>query len=281
MADHSILHGKKLLFAGNSMTYYGEVVINDEGSPTDREGIFSKLAKSFGDEIQVTNFTFGGAGFSDGRKKPLVDGLPEEYANYGLIQLMQIFHPGYVGNPQGLEVEDFYKQDYVILQQRGESLASTYDDAFRIAAMFPKGVRFVALQTHYDAKRPVTHDCLSRFARDIGGIAVDWGTLVCDISENKYAGHLKRTYQRSDFVITKDRVHPSFLSGYITALMLYCALTGKPEAAIGADHSFVRNVTEWYYTSPEDTTLPQILADREEMARIQELVAQRAAAALK
>ena len=60
------LDGKRVMFAGNSMLYYGEVVINTNGSPTSKKGIFEKVAESFGDKVAVTNFTYGSAGFFDG-----------------------------------------------------------------------------------------------------------------------------------------------------------------------------------------------------------------------
>ena len=57
-AGESSLDGKKVMFAGNSLTYYGEIVINNDGSPTRNKGVFEKIAETFGDKVKVTNFTY-------------------------------------------------------------------------------------------------------------------------------------------------------------------------------------------------------------------------------
>ena len=50
------------------------------------------------------------------------------------------------------------------------------------------------------------------------------------------------TYNKNSFIIAKsasDGYHPNLLSGYITSLMTYCAITGN--VAYGSDYSFVDN----------------------------------------
>ena len=122
----SNIDGKRILFAGNSLTFYGKVVIEKNGRPTDEKGIFEKLCESFGDEVHVTNFTFGGAGFIDGRKSPLADGFPEDSAQYGIYQLMLAYHPNCYANSEGKPMDDFYSQDYVVLQQRGAEIGRAH-----------------------------------------------------------------------------------------------------------------------------------------------------------
>ena len=51
------INGRRIMFAGNSMTYYGEVVINKNGTPTSDKGVFETIAEKFGDKIEVTDFT--------------------------------------------------------------------------------------------------------------------------------------------------------------------------------------------------------------------------------
>jgi hypothetical protein len=113
-AGQSSLDGKRIMFAGNSLTYYGEVVINRDGSPTRNKGVFEKIAEFFGDKVSVTNFTYGSAGFTDGRDKASTDGIPASYKDYGLYQLMLELHPNHYNNKDGKEMDAFYNQDVVI-----------------------------------------------------------------------------------------------------------------------------------------------------------------------
>ena len=73
-----------------------------------------------------------------------------------------------------------------------------------------------------------------------------------------------------------DRHHPNPLSGYLTALMAYCALTG--ESAVGQPYDFVEKVMPTklfvakHYKECGDTNYPQILASKQEMRRLQKMV---------
>lgn len=262
----SSINGKKILFAGNSLTFYGRVVIEKNGRPTDEKGIFETLCESFGDKVSVTNFTFGGAGFIDGRKSPLADGFPEDSAQYGIYQLMLAYHPDCYANADGKPMDDFYAQDYVVLQQRGAAIAESYEQAKKIAALFPPTTRFAFLVTHYDA-RYSTYVSEKESLRD-GWIIINSGELVRDLYEHTIEP-LRYDYKKADFVITKDNVHPNYLTGYLKALGTYCALTGK--SGVGADYSFISRSTE-LYNSPEDTQFPAVLEDTEEMLRLQKLL---------
>ena len=262
----SELNKKRILFAGNSLTYYGEVVINESGRPTDKEGIFQKLAKSFGDETHVTNFTFGGAGFIDGRKSPASDGFPENCEQYGIYQLMLAYHPNCYANAEGKPMDDYYAQDHLVLQQRGAAIADSYEQAKKIAALFPPDTRFAFLVTHYDA-RYSTYDSIKKSLGD-GWTIKNAGELVRDLYEHKLE-QLRYDYKKSDFVITKDNIHQNFLTGYLKALGTYCALTEK--SAVGADYSFVNRSTE-FYNSPDETQFDKVIDDAEEMLRLQSLL---------
>ena len=50
------------------------------------KGVFEKIAEFYGDKVTVTNFTYGSAGFTDGRDKASADGIPTSYKDYGLYQ---------------------------------------------------------------------------------------------------------------------------------------------------------------------------------------------------
>ena len=266
-AGESSLDGKKIMFAGNSLTYYGEIVINDNGSPTNKKGVFEKIAEFFGDKVTVTNFTYGSAGFTDGRDKASTDGIPTSYKDYGLYQLMLELHPNHYNNKNGAAMDSFYDQDIVVFQQRGASISSSYDQVMQLAALFPEDTQFAVIITHYDTKNTSTSSALKKTLAD-GWKVIPAGDLVTDL----WNGRIKNTefkYTKNDFVITKDNVHPNYLTGYIKALMTYCALTGH--SAVGADYSFVNRSTS-YYANANETQFEEVLASATEMLRIQELI---------
>lgn len=266
-AGQSSLDGKRIMFAGNSLTYYGEVVINRDGNPTRNKGVFEKIAEFFGDKVSVTNFTYGSAGFTDGRDKASTDGIPASYKDYGIYQLMLELHPNHYNNKDGKAMDAFYDQDVVVFQQRGASISSSYDQVKQIAALFPEDTRFAVIITHYDTKNTSTGSALKKTLAD-GWTVIPAGDLVTDL----WNGRIKDTefkYTKSDFVITKDDVHPNYLTGYIKALMTYCALTSR--SAVGADYSFVNRSLD-YYTNAEETQFENVLESPTEMLRIQELI---------
>ena len=266
-AGQSSLDGKKIMFAGNSLTYYGEIVINDNGSPTNKKGIFEKIAEFFGDKVTVTNFTYGSAGFTDGRDKASTDGIPTSYKDYGLYQLMLELHPNHYNNKNGAAMDPFYDQDIVVFQQRGASISSSYDQVMQLAALFPEDTQFAVIITHYDTKNTSTSSALKKTLAD-GWKVIPAGDLVTDLWDGRITG-MQFKYTKTDFVITKDNVHPNYLTGYIKALMTYCALTGH--SAVGADYSFVNRSTS-YYASAAETQFEEVLASATEMLRIQELI---------
>ena len=266
-AGENTLDGKKIMFAGNSLLYYGEVVINDGGSPTQSKGVFEKIAETFSDKVKVTNFTYGSAGFVDGRDKASDDGISASYKDYGLYQLMLELHPNHYGNKDGREMDSFYDQDVVVFQQRGASISDSYEQVMQIAALFPEDTQFAVVITHYDTKNTSTSTALKKTLAD-GWTVIPAGDLVTDL----WNGRIKDTefkYTKNDFVITKDNVHPNYLTGYIKALMTYCALTGR--SAEGVDYSFVNRSTS-YYTSAAETQFEDVLASSTEMLRIQNLI---------
>ena len=256
------LDGKRVMFAGNSMLYYGEVVINTNGSPTSKKGIFEKVA--------VTNFTYGSAGFFDGRSKASTDGLPANMSNYGIYQLMTTLHPSYYGNPDGKAMDSFYDQDFVIFQQRGAHVADTYAQLGKLAKLFPPKTI-----THYDIAEKANNLASLKKTQADGWIILPWGELVSDLWNGKVSG-MGYKYTRRDFVITKDNQHPNYLTGYIEALMTYCALTGN--SAVGADYSFVSRSLGYYTGGAAETQFVTVLGDTAEMERLQKLTDERLAA---
>ena len=117
---------KKIAFVGNSFTFFGKCVDVKAFDGVDN-GYFYQLAKAFGDDVTVTNFTWGGASFwhkGDG------------FAQRALYEKMKELHPAYYNNPEGLPLDDFYRQDAVVLQQSGDRIEQTYEDARLIMNLF-------------------------------------------------------------------------------------------------------------------------------------------------
>ena len=257
----------RILFTGNSLTYYGDVVVDKSGSPTNEKGVFEKIAEDYGSNVKVTNFTYGSAGFIDGRSKASTDGLSSPLTDYGIYQLLTGLHPHYYGKSSSLD--SIYVQDYVFLQQRGANVVDTYNQAKLIASLFPPSTKFVIMLTHYDCNNADVKSAAYKLKKDDGWFLIPWGSLVTDLWNGQIYG-MGYSYSKPDFIITSDNIHPNYLTGYITALMSYCTIFGK--SAVGAHFSFVKNTLGSYYSSSSETKFPQVLGDSEEMGRIQKCI---------
>ena len=62
MAVFKSFDKKRIAFVGNSFTFYGKCVNVNAFDGLD-DGYFYQLARSLGDDVTVTNFTWGGASF--------------------------------------------------------------------------------------------------------------------------------------------------------------------------------------------------------------------------
>ena len=79
-------------------------------------------------------------------------------------------------------------------------------------------------------------------------------------------------YNKSTFIVNQsssDGYHPNHLTGYLTALMTYCTITGR--SAQGADYSFVVQDNKTYYTNGT-TNYPDVLNSPGDMAALQILI---------
>ena len=246
---------KRIAFIGNSFTFFGKCV-NAESFDNLDKGYFYQLALSFGEDVTVTNFTWGGASF-------LHKG--EGVAQRALYEKLKECHPAYYNNPQGLPLDDFYRQDAVVLQQSGDRIEQTYDDAKHIMALFPPEVRFGFYITTYDAFHNFEPSFdAARKIRDAGGVYIPLGHLVNDIINGELKSYLTFDYDKNSFIVCRehDKFHPNTLTGYLTALCVYYAFSGN--SVINADHSFVEQMDMEFY-SLGDTNHGQILEDDSEM----------------
>ena len=285
------LDGKKIIFIGNSYTYYGQTVLEKsqkyltQASRVNDKGYFYQLCKANGMNVNVTNWTFGGHSLAH-----LFDGNCS--ANRGCDGED---HKAYLTDAN---------YDYVVLQTGSSEAAdmSFLDHVETITAFFRAAnpnVKFVIL-VPYNAYGTIggticlskkTLNSLKALAAD-GVTVVDWGGLVMDILDGKVTvpgGTCD--YVKNTFVVcksAKDGYHPSQLSGYITTLMTYSALTGA--SAVGQPYDFCNNSSlrpaggsakfysfdefiEDYYTYNNATTnYPDVFASKTDMAGIQTLI---------
>ena len=266
MALFNSLDKKRIAFVGNSFTFYGGCVRGSKFDELD-DGCFYKLAHSFGDDVTVTNFTWGGASFWH---------KGNAFSERALYTKMKELHPAFYNNPQGLPLDDFYRQDIVIFQQSGDRIAETYEDAMLIAKLFPNGTRFGFYVTTYDAFHSFEPSFFAaRRIRDDGGAYIPLGHMVDDIINQRaenFGGELE--YNKNSFVVCRehDGFHPNTLTGYLTALCVYCALTERNIDEIeNAEHSFVSLMGEDQYTKGM-SNYAEILSSKKEMKALKRLV---------
>ena len=109
---------------------------------------------------------------------------------------------------------------------------------------------------------------------------IDWGDLVYDIYTGAVAvPGAKYIHNKDTYVVARteaDGYHPSLLSGYITSLMTYCAITG--ESAVGKGYNVFSDETVSNFISLKykirPTNFDLILKSSEDMTGIQQLIDQ-------
>ena len=272
-----ILNGKKVLMIGNSLTYYGKTVIRKLPAVLTQEersndtGYFYEICKRAGAKVSVTNWTFAAHEFND-----LFDICGAKYSCNGQDHLSYL--------------TDRYF-DYVILQESGNAetdLLGRVENIMEIFRQANPNVQFlfsVPSAVYFENK--VWRDEIE-LLKGLGVTIVDWGALVYDIVEG-YAPvpNARQEYTKNSFIIRQsalDGKHPNMLTGYLSSLMLYCAITG--ESAIGQDWSFCCdtkvnsnfNATSFiktYYCYQNATTnFTDIFASTPDMLSLQKLVDQ-------
>ena len=291
-SPHSPLDGKRIIFIGNSFTYYGQTVIHKsqkyltQESRVGDKGFFYQLCRANGANVDVTNWTFGGHSLAH-----MFGGNCA--ANRGCNG---VDHKAYI-------TDRVY--DYVVIQQGSGAAASAafLAEMDRVMSFFREAnpnVKFAVL-VQYSAYGSIGSvptlakellDGLKTLA-DKGVTIVDWGGLVMNIIDGKTAvPGTELTYDKNSFVISKskdDGYHPSILSGYITTLMTYCALTGappqlqphdfcndtslRPSGAESYIYDFDKFISKYYTYNGATTNFPEVFASDVDMKGIKELVA--------
>ncbi|MBR6709378.1 MAG: hypothetical protein IKL84_06840 [Clostridia bacterium] len=254
------LGGARVMFVGNSFTYYGGCTATNGYSPEDG-GYFKQVAAAMGDDVCVTAMTYGGATFKN-RKN----------AEKSLIDLMLSAHPDHYGTAGAMD--PFYDQDFVILQQAGENPATNEEDARNIMALFPPKTRFCTFIHHHNALR--NHHYVIGTAQKLReegkAIYLPEGHMVVDIWRGlTEVPGATLTYDQDSFCVNQpnDRHHPNYLNGYLTALTVYYGLTGRSIA--DCPYDFVENDLG-YYKNGATSNYPEILASPTDMAGLKQLV---------
>lgn len=273
------LNGKKVIFFGNSFTYYGKCVLTKGQSTfaqeqrTNDKGYFYRICKENGVDVSVTNFTFGGH-----RLKDFYSGSCAA-------------DRGHNGHDHTLNITD-RNYDYVILQE-GSAAADTNELIQDVQAMMKlftdvnPDTKFVFLVHHQVHLNSYQWRSTIKELEKMGIIIVDWGKIVSDvINGSTQVPGATEQYNRNSFIVNQsanDGFHENMLCGYITALMTYCAITG--EKAEGQPVWFGDNDVNFgtpaiaafrvkYYTHDPETNFDKIMESEPDMVGFQKLIDQ-------
>jgi len=272
----NILDGKKIIFIGNSHTYYGKTVLEKKQSVltqaarSNDQGYFYQICKKNGAEVNVTNWTFG--------KHTLRDLFVSCSANRGCDGLD---HKSYL-------VDRNY--DFVFIQQgTGGDPESFLQDVDLVIDFFREAnpdVKFFFLVPRLIYVKNVAYLSSLKYLPQRGVEIIEWGALVDDIITGvTKVPDTVLTYNQNSFIVRKsssDGYHPNMLTGYITAQMAYCAATDT--SAVGQDYSFWNDSSlhslfdeekfiKNYYTYKNATTnFPEIFASESDMLKLQKLI---------
>lgn len=282
------LDGKRVIFIGDSFIYYGNTVLEKgtsqltESKRLNDQGLFYQLCKQNGENVSVTNFTFGGHGLGSFTSRCCNTDKSckgEDHFSY-LTNLNYDYVVISGGRGSSITAESFlYDVGYII-------------DLFRAANPDVKFVYLVSSGAHnVSVKETFPVNILNNLdtVEDMGVTIVDWGAIVADVISGAVdVPGAMLNYNKNTFVVSKsssDGYHPNQLAGYITTLMTYCAITGK--SAVGQNWSFVGDSSlsndsayrstekyiEKYYTyNGAVTNYPEVLASEADMTGLQQLI---------
>ena len=259
------LNGKKICAIGNSFVYYGSFVKNGSQRETD-SGLMFSICKAMGETVSVYDCAYGGHNLND-------------YTSAGCDEGCTIGD-----HLAGVPLNDI---DIVFLSESGSNNSAFLTDIHNVMKRFTKkGVKFYYLCHSYTYDKNHTH-ILNGLAtlKEEGVTIVPWGHLVYDVWKGKTGVPGSKVVYTKDTIIvnqsSSDGFHPNPLSGYITALMSYCALTGR--SAVGMPYDFVESsikesnfsafISKYYGNATSKTSnFPSVFASASDMKGLQTLV---------
>ena len=231
------LDGKKIIFIGNSFTQSAYAILSrpdlvlTQRERTNVQGFFYELCKANGAQVQITNWCFGGHNLSDTFGGPCASKKDCKGQNHEEYLTDRYF-------------------DYVVIQPYIEK---QYDGDLMqylsyVMAFFKKenpNVKFLLLVPHmtYDEGYQWNPDVENLKGGDI--LVCNWGKMLQDIvkGDTKVPGAVQ-AYGRPTFVVSIDATdgyHQNILAGYLTAVMVYSAITG--DSAVGQPYDFCDDPT--------------------------------------
>ena len=274
----SLPNGNKVIFFGNSRTFYGKCVlekptsVQTQAERTGDQGYFYQICKANGYDVDVTNFTFGGHVLKDFYSETCTTNSSHHHL--------------------GKLVDRNY--DYVVMQTGSvdkdlETIAGTVQAMMEVFQAENPNTKFIFLVTNNVHYGDYAWRSSIKELEELGVIVVDWGALVNDlVNGTTTVPGGTETYHKFSFTVNAtegDGYHPNVLTGYITAQMLYSAITGQ--AAEGQDYAFwndplansafnmadyKRGMYAYDSTVPSNTNFEAIFASPTEMNGIQQLI---------
>ena len=209
-ASIDALDGKKVLFIGNSYTYWGSVVINvtcTNSSQQDRshdKGLFYQLCKEKGINADVTNWVFAGHDLTDmtGEECLCADA---DCCGTNHISYLQDRFFDYVC------IQPFFESEYT------GDIVSHLTPTMELFKAANPDVKFLLLVPHATFFRNFKWKGELQAAADAGITVVNWGGMLDDIA-NKVVEVPGATQQYffNSFVISKsekDGHHQNLLAG--------------------------------------------------------------------
>ncbi len=280
-AGFAALNGKKVLFIGNSHTYRGLTVIDkdlsvlDQASRSNDTGYFYQLCKANGIDVSVTNWTFSGHAL-----RHIFGGDPCAHSgacqgvNHEEYLVDRDFDYVFINSARGAINETRFAQDVTYIREFFEAVNPDVKVAI-LGTASSRGIN----QDNDTAYEGVT-DTYKDFENE-GIIIADWGELVAGVIQGNYTvPGATKTFTRSSFIVS-DNYHANALTGYITTLFAYCAVTG--EKAEGQPYDFCDNailnasfdmpsyMATWYTNGERDTNFYEIMQSEQDMLGLQKL----------
>lgn len=281
-AAQKALDGKKVMFIGNSYVYYGNCVLQHTqlqyqwNLRNNDKGYFYQLCKENNIDVTVRNWCFSGHDLNQTFQGPCTS----SYASCA-------------GVDHESHLEDKYL-DYVIISLHAsateeKNLEANIEYVMNFFRTANPNVKFVLLGNH--AVHGVTNrtnesgPAIVEYYKTLeekGFIIADWGEIVKDIVDGTVAvPGATQTYNKNTFVNTNDGYHENELSGYITALSAFCAITD--ESAVGQPYGFCsdKSLHKYFdlyerrserYKNDTDTNFIEVFESPSDMLGLQKLV---------
>lgn len=279
------LHGKRIIFIGNShifkggvVNYLGNEVVKQEIRQDD-VGLFHLLCKENGARVSVTNWTFSGHGLQSLFGQPCtMESTPCSGKSHEEFLLNRYY-------------------DYVVVSP-GVSMNSARllpENTAYIKDFFLKenpNAKFILLgnaSVYGHNKDSTPYPGITGYYKTLeeqGWLIADWGRVVSDLITGQAAvPGTQEVFNKNSFII-KDGFHPNLLSGYIASVMTYCAITGEPATTLAPDFfsstsafkvMIANQLSESYTYGERDTNFHKVLLSDTEMSGILQLIDQQLA----